>query len=90
MVCLELDKMKKLIIGSGPSINHKNKILKFINSKKPKIIFLNINKIFDEKIATATIACHEARILGDLNMYKKLKNPLIIPFSNLELIKKFG
>ena len=42
-----------------------------------------INKTFDEKIATATIACHEARILGDLKMYKDLKNPLIIPFSNL-------
>ena len=75
---------KVLIIGSGPSLSqNKSKILRFIKNNKPKIIFLNINKFFDEKIATATIACHEARILGDLKMYKDLKNPLIIPFSNL-------
>lgn len=75
---------KVLIIGSGPSLSkNKSKILKFIKNNKPKVIFLNINKFFDEKIATATIACHEARILGDLKMYKDLKNPLIIPFSNL-------
>ena len=79
-----------LIVGSGPSlINEKNKITNFIKKNNPKVIFLNINKVFNEKIATATIACHEARILGDLNMYKNLKNPLIIPFSNLDkFIKK--
>lgn len=81
---------KVLIIGSGPSlIKNKLKVINFINKHKPKVIFLNINKIFDEKIATATIACHEARILGDLKMYQNLKNPLIIPYSNLnQSIKK--
>lgn len=85
-----LNNEKVLIIGSGPSLlNKKKQIINFINKNKPKVIFLNINKIFDEKIATATIACHEARILGDLKMYQNLKNPLIMPFSNLNpLIKK--
>jgi 4-hydroxy 2-oxovalerate aldolase len=79
-----LNNKKVLIIGSGPSlIKNKKKILNFISKNKLKIIFLNINNVFDESIAHATIACHEARILGDLNMYKKIKNPLIIPYSNL-------
>ena len=79
-----LKNKKVLIIGSGPSVEiNKKKILKFIKENNPKVIFLNINKAFDEKLGIATIACHEARILGDIKMYKKLRNPIIIPFSNL-------
>jgi len=73
-----------LIIGSGPSIKKDyNKIMNFINKKKPKVLLLNHNSVFSEKIAAATIFSHEARISAEINLYNNLKKPLIIPYSCL-------
>ena len=74
-----------LIIGSGPSlIKNKSKILTFIKNKKPKVLFLNLNNVFPEKIALATIICHQERIVTEITLYKKLKKPIIIPLNRLE------
>ena len=79
-----------LIIGPGNSIiKYKKYLLKYIINKNPVVIFLNIPKYIDEKYAHATIVCHEARVMIESHLYKKLKKPIIMPKNSFDkLIKK--
>ena len=73
-----------LILGSGPSIKiHSMAIEKFIIKKKPFVIGLNIQEHINNKLINMIAACHTLRLLTDINKYKKIKYPLILPFESL-------
>ena len=73
-----------LILGSGPSIkNHSPAIQKFIIDKKPFVIGLNIQEYIDNKLIDMIAVCHTLRLLTDINKYKKIKCPLILPLESL-------
>ncbi len=79
-----------LILGSGPSIKiHSNAIQKFILSRKPFVIGLNIQEHINNNLINMIAACHTLRLFTDINKYKKIKYPLILPLESLsENIKK--
>lgn len=73
-----------LILGSGPSIhNHSSAIEKFIIKKKPFVIGLNIQSYIHNKFIDMMAACHALRLFADINEYKKIKCPLILPVNSL-------
>ena len=73
-----------LILGSGPSIkNHSAAIQKFIINKKPFVIGLNIQEHISNKLINMIAACHTLRLFTDINKYKKIKCPLILPLESL-------
>lgn len=73
-----------LIIGSGASVKtYLPKIIKYIKDKNPIVICLNINKSIHEDLVTAYIACHETRITIEIDLYKKLTKPLILPIGRI-------
>ena len=74
-----------LLIGSGPSIKkYKEPIEDYINKHQPYVISLNVNKEIDSKYIDVVCACHEARIMSDLDLYKDLDCNFLTPFSNTE------
>ena len=56
--------------------------------KKPKVLFLNINFSLDQSLGFATIICNETRALLEVDEYRKLNHPLIMPLGNLSKILK--
>jgi 4-hydroxy 2-oxovalerate aldolase len=75
-----------LIIGSGPSVEqYKNEITKYIIQKKPLVLCLNINQNISEELVDAYIACHEARISIELDLYSNLSKPIILPMGRVPI-----
>ena len=73
-----------LIIGSGPSANkYIEEIEKYIKTRSPVVLCLNINENISEDLVTAYVACHESRVPIEAQEYIKIKKPLIIPISNM-------
>ena len=85
-----IENREVLILGSGPSIKtHSTAIENFIINKKPFVIGLNIQEHINNKYINMIAACHALRLLTDIDKYKKIKYPLILPLENLsENIKK--
>ncbi len=78
-----------LIIGSGPgSINHSKAIENFIKKKKPFVIALNTQKTINEKLINLRVCCYTLRIMSDTKEFKKLSQPLVLPFDSLPLHQK--
>lgn len=72
-----------LLIGSGPSIiRYKDEIEGYIESKKPVVISINFNRNFDKKFIDIISACHETRIMADLNHYKNFNGKFLTPYQN--------
>ena len=90
-----LSKIKKkqvLMIASGVKMkDYKNEIEKYIKLKKPFVIALNTNVIINKKLIDAYVACNPLNLIRDVNLYKNLSSPLIVPKSILseKLKKKF-
>jgi 4-hydroxy 2-oxovalerate aldolase len=73
-----------LIIGPGPSIKlHIAEIIKYIEKNQPTVLCLNINQNIPENLVDAYIACHEARIAIELDLYVNLTKPIILPMSRM-------
>jgi len=73
-----------LIIGSGVSTKkYLDDVTKYIKDRNPIVLCLNINKDIHEDFITAYIACHEARITIELDLYKKIKKPIILPMGRI-------
>jgi 4-hydroxy 2-oxovalerate aldolase len=91
---------KIILLGQGSSlIDHKNKILNFIKMNNCIVISLNINRFFNKNNIDYYLASNETRILIDLEEYKKINKPLIVPtnlikklinMKNIKKIKNFG
>ena len=91
---------KIILLGQGSSlIDYKNKILNFIKFNNFIVISLNINRFFNKKNIDYYLASNEARILIDVEEYKKINKPLIMPtnlikklinIKNIKKIKNFG
>ena len=79
-----------LIIGNGPQIKNYEKIIKkYIYDTKPIVIGLNTQKTIDEKLINFRVISHELRLFSDRSSFKKIKQPVIVPYSRLSLkIKK--
>ncbi len=73
-----------LIIGAGPStIRHSSTITNFINTKKPIVLSLNVNRAIQSELVTAYVACHESRILFESIQYSDLNRPVILPLARV-------
>ena len=82
--CLKKD---VLIIGQGNSIlKYKEKIIKFIQRKKCKVLALNINPIIENKLIDFYVACHEMRIMIDFKRYTSIGKKLILPLDRFKNI----
>jgi 4-hydroxy 2-oxovalerate aldolase len=75
-----INKKSILILANGSSLNiYKDEILRLIKTGSLFVLSLNISKHINETFIDAFIACHPSKILLDLNKYKKIKKPIIIP-----------
>ena len=63
---------------------------KFID-KKPFVIALNTTVSIDKKLIDVFAACHPLRLIADVELYRLLKSPLVVPVELLSqaLRKKF-
>ncbi len=78
-----------LIIGSGPSsIKHARAIENFIIKNKVFVIALNAQKTINEKLIDLRVSCHTLRIMSDINIFKKIAQPLALPLDRLPLNQK--
>ena len=81
-----------LLLASGPKANdYKQEIEKYIKSKKPFVIALNTSINISKKFIDVYAACNPLKLIGDVNLYKSLSSPLVVPKSLLSksLRKKF-
>jgi len=73
-----------LILGSGPSIQkHSVAIQRFITKKKPIVISLNLQSLINNKFIDMIAVCHTLRLFADIDSYKKVKCPIILPINSL-------
>ena len=73
-----------LIVGSGPSTKkYLSKIKEYIKINNPIVLCLNVNSSFPKDLVYAYITCHEARIPIEMDLYKILKKPVILPLSRI-------
>jgi len=73
-----------LIIGSGPSsLRHSKAIENFIIKNKPFVIALNTQKSISEKLINLRVSCHTLRIMSDINIFKKITQPIVLPLDRL-------
>lgn len=73
-----------LVIGSGPSSKqHLEKIIQYIDDKKPIVLCLNINRDIPQNLVDAYIACHETRIAIEFELYTDLSKPIILPVGRM-------
>ena len=78
-----------LIIGSGPSSHkHSKAIENFIEKKKPFVIALNTQKTINEKLINLRVCCHTLRVMSDINIFKKITQPLALPLDRLPIHQK--
>ena len=78
-----------LIIGSGPSsLKHSKAIENFIAKNKLFVIALNTQKTINEKLLDLRVSCHTLRIMSDINIFKKITQPLALPLDRLPLNQK--
>ena len=73
-----------LIIGSGPSsLEHSMAIENFVKKNKLFVIALNTQKTINEKLIDLRVSCHTLRIMSDINIFKKITQPLVLPLDRL-------
>jgi len=81
-----------LLLASGPKANdYKEELEKYIKTKKPFVIALNTTVSIDKKLIDVFAACHPLRLIADVELYRLLKSPLVVPVELLSqtLRKKF-
>ena len=79
-----LKKREVLLLGAGPGVfKHKSAIESYIKKTKPVVIALNIQNNISSELIDLRAACHPVRIISDIDIHKKLDQPLIIPYSML-------
>ena len=80
----KIKKREVLMLASGPKIkDYKNEIEKYIKIKKPFVMALNTDVIINKKLIDAYVACNPLNLIADVNLYKNLSSPLIVPKSLL-------
>ncbi len=86
-----LENEEVLLVGGGRSVKqYKSQIIEYIERKKMKVIFLNINSYLPQNLGIATIVSHEIRGFLDASFYSSLSHPLIIPMKGLgRLVKNY-
>ena len=78
-----------LIICPGPSsMKHSEAIENFIKQKKPFVIALNVQKHINEKLINLRVSCQTLRIMTDVGIFKKITQPLVLPFDRLPAQQK--
>ena len=87
---LSLIKRKNvLIICPGPSTSlHSDAIESFIKKNKPFVIARNAQKHINEKLINLRASCQTLRIMSDVNIFKKITQPLVLPFDRLPAKQK--
>ncbi len=70
------------LLASGPGLtDYKDEIEKYISKNKPYVVALNTNVAINKKLINAYVACNPINLIADLNHYKNLSSPLILPKS---------
>ena len=78
-----------LVICPGPgSLAHSEAIENFIKRKKPFVIALNAQKHINEKLINLRASCQTLRIMSDVSIFKKITQPLVLPFDRLPAQQK--
>jgi 4-hydroxy 2-oxovalerate aldolase len=78
-----------LVICPGPSsVVHSEAIESFIKRKKPFVIALNAQKHINEKLINLRASCQTLRIMSDVSIFKKIIQPLVLPFDRLPAQQK--
>ena len=73
-----------LIIGPGKQVKkHEKALIAFIKKNNPLVIAINTQTLSDNELIDFRVACHPIRLLTDIPLHLKLKQPLIVPLSNL-------
>ena len=73
-----------LIIGSGPgSLKHSKAIEHFIKKNRLFVIALNAQKTIDEKLIDLRVSSHTLKVMSDMHIYRKIKQPLALPLDRL-------
>jgi 4-hydroxy 2-oxovalerate aldolase len=71
-----------LVIGSGVSVSdYLDGINRFIDRVEPVVFCLNANEIVPKERVSAYVACHRTRLLLDIDKFRQLGKPLILPLS---------
>lgn len=82
-----------LIIAPGKiSEEYKSELKNYIKNNRPAVIALSPNIDFDKKLINFFVACNPLKMFSETDFYKKLKAPMILPFSLLsdKYKKKFS
>ena len=73
-----------LILAPGPGTSkHMKPIQQYVSNKNPIVLCLNVNSSVPEEIVTAHVACHETRILIEIDLYTSLTKPIILPLNRV-------
>jgi len=78
-----------LIVCPGPSsTKHSKAIENFIIKNKPFVIALNTQRHINDKLINLRVSCQTLRIMSDVLVFKKISQPLVLPYSRLPLHQK--
>ena len=83
-------KFKKniLLLANTNSLKKQsNYIERYIMKNKPTVISVNHNNIIKKEIIDYYVSCHEFRFIEDLNNYKKINKPILVPKNLLAIFK---
>jgi 4-hydroxy 2-oxovalerate aldolase len=73
-----------LILGSGPGLAaHRGAIEKFVRHTNSIVLALNTQSDISSDLIDFRVACHPVRLLADVEVHRKLPEPLIAPVSML-------
>lgn len=73
-----------LLLSSGPKLyEFKKEIEKFIIKKKPYVLALNTQVKINKKLIDLHVACNPLKLMTEVNQYKNIKSPLVVPVSLL-------
>ncbi len=78
-----------LILGPGPSVSaHREGLEDFIREYRPIVVALNIQRSIDDDLIDVRAACHPFRMVADSASYHELKQPLVLPKSQVPKMVK--
>jgi 4-hydroxy 2-oxovalerate aldolase len=73
-----------IIIGAGPSVfEHREALQQYIREHRPFVVALNTQTAIDLELIDVRAACHPVRLLADLEAYRTLLQPLVVPVGHL-------
>ncbi len=73
-----------LLVGAGPSVaEHAAGLLRYVEKHAPFVLGLNVGRELPADLVSAYVACHPRRFLMEIDAYRTLDRPVVLPRSAL-------